>query len=141
MLQLGFERVCRFVAGSEGGAGALAQGLDDFINSIQDPLVALIGSEPVAALDILLGAAVIERLAQAETVTDDLWADTCLGPQASNGCERGQHPTDIHGRLGRGRVREQRAVVSVEDVHGQVGVRGRQLVVQLVLERVVHRRP
>lgn len=136
-LQLGLGRVCRFVAGSEGGAGALAQGLDDFINSIQDPLVALVGREPRAALDILLSSAVLKRLTQPKAVADDLWADACLRPQACNGGERGQYPTDIHGRLRRRWIREQRAIVCVEDVHGQIGVRGRQLVVQLVLERVV----
>lgn len=139
-LQLGLGPV-RSIARSESCSGTFTQSLDDLVNSIQDPLVPLVRGQPLGALDVLLGGAVLKGLAQAKTMADDLGAHAGLRAQTGDGDQGGQDPPDVDGRVRGGRVGEQGAVVGVEDVDGQVGVRRGQLVVQLVLERVVDRRP
>lgn len=103
---------------------------------MQDPLISLVTGQPLSALDVLFGGAVLEGLPQPKHVTGDLRANTSLGAQTRNPDDRGQDTPDLEGGCGCGCVgiRQKRTVVRGENVHGQVGMALTQLVVQLDLE-------
>ena len=72
---------------------------------------------------------------------EHLRRDARLRAQTRNRHDRGRDAADGCARGPPRRVGQQRAVVRVQDVHGQVRVRVGQLVVQLALEGAVDRVP
>jgi hypothetical protein len=66
----------------------------------------------------------------------DLWAYASLGAKTGDGNEGGQDAADFCG-AGWGGVREQGAVVAVQDVDGEVGVRLGELGEKFLGEGVV----
>lgn len=67
----------------------------------------------------------------------DLGSDAGLRTQRGNGDNGSQDTAKLVNTRLRGGVAQQRAVVRVQDVHGQVGVRRRQLRDQLLAVRLV----
>jgi hypothetical protein len=122
------------------------QSLHDLIDAVQDPLASLVRRQPLGTLHhslIRLGPVrpILDPLPEPEDVRQDLGPHARLRAQARDGHERRQDPADGRQAAALGGVRQQRAVVAAEDVHGQVRVREREPRQQLVLEGPVHAVP
>lgn len=109
---------------------ALSNSLDNAIDAIEHPDIALVARQPISALgmlgDLALGlvAAVLEGLAEAKDMARDLRANAGLSAQAGDGDDGHEHAADLGAGAvaARGRVGEERAVFRGDDEDGQVGV-------------------
>lgn len=121
--------------------------MDQLIHALQQPQIPIISSEPLPSLNRMLalgtGITMLIRLPQPKNMRHDLRGNARLSTQTRDSNKRRQHTTDgirLRPRVLR-RIRQQGGVVAVDDVHGQVRVRQRQLVEQLALEAEVHAVP
>ena len=113
--------------------------LRDVVHALNDPADAVVRREPVLALENLAitAAALEDALFEAVDVARDLGSDAGLRAQRGNGHDGREHTAELVDARLRGGVAEQRAVVRVQDVHGEIGVRRRQLRDQLLAVRLV----
>lgn len=106
--------------------------LHDPIHLSQSPETPLVTHEELLSLDVILSlcsAPFFETLPQSEDVRGDLGSHSLLSPQACNGDNGGEYPAHFcrASSDGRGGVGEEGTVVGGEDVDGQVGVGGGEL--------------
>jgi hypothetical protein len=102
----------------------LANSLHDRINTVQNPLIALITGQPARTLfafHIRGPRPILYRLAQSKDMRRHLWAHASLRTQASHGHDGGKH-TASRGTGVPGGIGEEGTVVAVQDNNGQIWV-------------------